>query len=151
MFLLVEDDQNDVFLVEREFCDAPASLRVATVANGVEAVRYLEGQGEYVDRSHFPLPEVILLDLKMPKLNGFEFLQWLRTQAPSALRQIPVVVMSSSSDRRDVSRAYALGVNCYMVKPIDWESFRERIRMLGIYWANHVEKPSRPSDLQHAG
>jgi CheY-like chemotaxis protein len=144
MFLLVEDDRNDVFLVEREFCVAPVNIHLAVVANGAEAVRYLEGQGEYKDRSHFPLPEVILLDLKMPKLNGFEFLQWLRTRAPECSRHIPVVVMSSSGDKADVSRAYFLGANSYMVKPIDWKSFRERINVLGVYWANHVEKAGLP-------
>ena len=141
VFLLVEDDKNDVFLVRREFKDAPGNIRLEAVSDGVEAIRYLEGQGDYANRSNFPLPHVILLDLKMPRVNGFEFLSWVRTGAPHPVRTIPVVVMSSSGESVDVTRAYSLGVNSYMIKPIDWESFRERIRVMGVYWADHVEKP----------
>ncbi|SRR6266536_3199027 len=141
VFLLVEDDKNDVFLVQREFKSAPGNLRLEAVRDGVEAIRYLEGQGDYANRSNFPLPQVILLDLKMPRIDGFQFLEWVRRRAPNPLRTIPVVVMSSSSESIDVTRAYVLGVNSYMVKPIDWESFQKRIRVLGIYWADHVEKP----------
>src|SRR5438477_11973074 len=141
IFLLVEDDKNDVFLVQREFKDAPGNIRLEAVPDGVEAIRYLEGQGDYANRSNFPLPHVILLDLKMPRVNGFDFLAWVRTGAPHAVRTIPVVVMSSSGESVDVTRAYSLGVNSYMIKPIDWESFRERIRVMGVYWADRVEKP----------
>ena len=141
VFLLVEDEENDIFLVRREFKDAPGNLRLEAVPDGVEAMRYLVGQGDYADRSIFPLPHVILLDLKMPRVNGFEFLAWVRACAPHSVRTIPVVVMSSSGESVDVTRAYSLGVNSYMIKPIDWETFRERIRVLGIYWADHVEKP----------
>src|SRR5216117_3858071 len=98
VFLLVEDDKNDVFLVQREFKGAPANLRIEAVADGAEAIRYLEGEGEYADRINFPLPQVILLDLKMPRVNGFELLDWVRRRAPNPLRTIPVVVMSSSSE-----------------------------------------------------
>jgi two-component system response regulator len=89
----------------------------------------------------YPLPNVILLDLNMPRLNGFDFLEWLRSGASGQHRFIPVVVMSSSALEEEVARAYALGVNSYMVKPVDWQKFRERIKTLGIYWAEHVEIP----------
>ena len=86
------------------------------------------------------MPHVILLDLKMPRINGFDFLAWLRSEGPKKHRFIPVVVMSSSGLREDVERAYALGANSYLVKPISWTLFKERIKTVGIYWAEHVEK-----------
>jgi CheY-like chemotaxis protein len=139
-FLLVEDDPNDAFMVEREFHRAP-HLSLHHVSDGREAINYLLGEGQYSDRQKFPLPNVILLDLKMPRFSGFEFLEWLHSQSPGEVRLIPVVVMSSSSLPEDVKRAYAMGANTYMSKPVDWQTFRERIRTLGIYWAEHAEKP----------
>jgi PleD family two-component response regulator len=81
-----------------------------------------------------------LLDLKMPRINGFEFLKWLRGKADKSQRFIPVVVMSSSGIREDIDRAYALGANSYLVKPIEWNLFQARVQAIGIYWAMHVEK-----------
>ncbi|HEV2391142.1 MAG TPA: response regulator [Verrucomicrobiae bacterium] len=140
-FLLVEDDPNDAFFVEREFKQAPAYLGLRIVTDGRNAVRYLRGEGQYADRAKFPVPNVILLDLKMPGMSGFDFLEWLRSEAATEQRVIPVVVMSSSPLQEDIKRAYALGVNSYMTKPIEWTRFRDRIRMLGIYWSEHAETP----------
>jgi CheY-like chemotaxis protein len=139
----VEDDPNDVFLVEHEFKRAP-HLRLVHVGDGREAVRYLIGEGEYADRQKHPLPDVILLDLKMPGFSGFDFLEWLHSESPGDQRLIPVVVMSSSSLQEDVRRAYALGVNSYITKPVDWKTFRERIQLLGIFWSEHAETPEIP-------
>jgi CheY-like chemotaxis protein len=83
---------------------------------------------------------VILLDLKMPRINGFEFLEWLRSTGPRAHRFIPVVMMSSSALKEDVDRAYSLGANSYLVKPVSWALFKERVKAIGIYWAEHVQK-----------
>ena len=80
--MLVEDDPNDIFSVEREFRDAPAHLRLRAVSDGIEAMRYLTAQGEYADRDKYPLPDVILLDLKMPRFSGFDFMEWLRSKSP---------------------------------------------------------------------
>ena len=142
-FLLVEDDPNDVFFVEREFKRAP-HLRLLHVGDGREAVRYLTGEGGFADRQKHPLPNVILLDLKMPGFSGFDFLEWLHYNSPGDQKLIPVVVMSSSSLQEDIKRAYAFGVNSYMCKPVDWETFRERIKTLGIYWSEHAETPEIP-------
>ena len=139
-FLLVEDDPNDVLMVEMEFQRAPVQIRLVSVNDGDQAIQYLEGGGPYSDRRRFPIPDVILLDLKMRRVGGFQFLEWLRA-GPPGLRCIPVVVMSSSELQEDVDRAYALGANSYLVKPVDWNLFRERIRALGVYWAEHVETP----------
>jgi len=143
-FLLIEDDPDDAFFVEREFKKAPAHLRVRHVANGDTAVRYLQGEDEYADRQKYPIPHVILLDLHMPGISGFEFLDWLHSQSPGELRLIPVVVMSSSTSQDHINQVYALGANSYMTKPINWGAFKERIKTLGIYWAEHVEKPEIP-------
>ncbi len=144
MFLLIEDDSNDVVFIQQEFKRGAKSVRLEVVSDGVEAVRYLEGTGEYADRSLHPLPDVILLDLKMPRFSGFDFLEWLRSKAPRYLNLIPVVVLSSSNLPQDVVRAYALGVSSYVVKPVNWDLFRERLRVVHTYWAEHVETPGLP-------
>jgi len=140
IFLLVEDDPNDVLIVEREFKRrGVVGLRV--VHDGIEAVRYLEGKGDYQDRIKFPMPDVVLLDLKMPRFSGFDFLEWLRGRAPGHLHLIPIVVLSSSDEPGDVRRAYALGVNSYIVKPLHWAEFQDKMRALSVYWSQHVETP----------
>jgi len=144
MFLLVEDDRNDAFIIEQEFKRSGQGVRVVIVHDGIEARRYLEGDGQYSDREKFPLPDVILLDLKMPRFSGFDFLEWLRYKGGANISWTPVVVISSSNLQKDVDRAYALGVNSYLVKPVEWKQFRERIKALGAYWSEHVETP-RPS------
>jgi CheY-like chemotaxis protein len=140
-FLLVEDDPNDVLMLEMELRRGPASIRLVAVDDGSKAMHYLEGKGVYADHGTYPIPDVILLDLKMPRINGFEFLEWLRSKGPHDHRIIPVVVMSSSGLKEDVDRAYRLGANSYLVKPVSWALFQERIKALGIYWAQHVQKP----------
>lgn len=140
-FLLVEDDPNDVLFVQQAFKQAPACIRLEAVSDGLHAMHYLEGLGEYSDRRTYPLPDVILLDLKMPRVDGFRFLDWLRAKGPREHRLIPVLVMSSSALPQDVERAYALGFNSYLVKPVDWHEFKERIKAIGIYWGEHVKKP----------
>lgn len=139
-FLLVEDDANDVLMLKMEFDRTSLPIRLEVVDDGREAIRYLEGAGQYSDRDRYPVPNVVLLDLKMPRINGFEFLEWLRSKGPREHRFIPVVMMSSSALKEDVDRAYALGVNSYLVKPVSWALFQERIKAIGIYWAEHVQK-----------
>lgn len=141
ILLLVEDDPNDVLLVQNEFKDDLAHVRIQHVGDGREAVHYLKGEGRFKKREAHPLPNVILLDLKMPGFDGFDFLKWLHYEADSALRVIPVIVISSSVLERDIKLAYALGANSYMCKPADWDKFKERIRILGIYWTAHAETP----------
>ena len=139
-FLLVEDDPNDALLFEMQLEHAPVDARLLTVDDGSKAIEYLKGEGVYADRETYAIPNVILLDLKMPRINGFEFLEWLRTKGPPAYRFTPVVVMSSSGLKEDIERAYRLGANSYMVKPVSWPLFKKRIQALGTYWAEHVEK-----------
>lgn len=149
-FLLVEDDPNDVLFVQEEFKRTSKNIRLAVVSDGIEAMRYLEGGETYKDRQKFPLPHVIMLDLKMPRFSGFDFLEWLRFKAADQLHFIPVVVLSSSNLPQDVARAYALGVNSFVMKPVNWEDFRQRLRALAVYWADNVETPEFPMSVAAA-
>jgi len=137
-FLLVEDSLDDAYLVELEFTKAP-HLRLRHVRDGQEAIDYLKGAPPYNDRTQYPMPNVILLDLKMPRVGGFDFLHWRHTESRDDFRLIPVIVMSGSNLQQDVKRAYELGANIYMSKPVDWNQFRERMRLLGILWSEHAE------------
>jgi len=128
-------------MLQMEFKRVRTPIHMVAVGDGHEAMHYLERSGKFTDPIQCPCPDVILLDLKMPRINGFEFLEWLRNKAPQHCRFIPVVVMSSSGLREDVDRAYALGANSYLVKPVQWALFQERVKALGIYWAEHVERP----------
>lgn len=141
VFLLVEDDPNDAFLVEREFKSERRPISLHAVEDGQDAVHYLRGDGKFANRKIYPIPNVILLDLKMPRLSGFDFLRWLRNDSPENVRYIPVVVLSSSYLQCDVQQAYALGANSYMVKPLKWEAFRNLLMNLGIYWTQHALTP----------
>jgi CheY-like chemotaxis protein len=140
-FLLVEDTPDDVFLVERAFQKGGSGHRLHVVGDGQEAIDYLMGAGKYGDRGEYPIPGVILLDIKMPRIGGLEFLEWLRRKAPEELRVIPVIVMSGSDLERDVKSAHGLGASCYLVKPIPWMEFEERMRLLNIFWGEHVKTP----------
>ena len=140
-FLLVEDNADDVVLVEHAFKGAGAPHRLHAVGDGEQAMDYLMGTGVYADRKKYPLPSVILLDIKMPRVSGFEFLEWLQREAPPDLRLIPVIVMSSSDDERDVKKAYQLGANCYLIKPIPWSEFKEQLKVLNIFWGDYVQTP----------
>lgn len=127
-------------MLKMELNRACTPIRLEVVEDGGEAMCYLEGRSPYCDRATHPVPHVILLDLKMPRVDGFEFLEWLRGKCVREYRFIPVVVMSSSALPEDVDRAYSLGANSYLVKPVSWALFKERIKALGIYWAEHVQK-----------
>lgn len=140
-FLLVEDDPNDALLVELELKNEAPEIQLHWVNDGHEAMDYLAGKPPYSNRTLYPMPNVILLDLKMPKVCGFEFLEWLHSQSPGDFKLIPVIVMSSSGLEKDVKRAYELGANSYFVKPFNFGAFRERIRLLGILWGEYAETP----------
>ncbi|HVV02243.1 MAG TPA: response regulator [Verrucomicrobiae bacterium] len=139
-FLLVEDSPDDAFLAQMEFKRFPKA-HLTWVQDGEQAITYMKGEKPFGDRSKFPLPDVVLLDLKMPKVGGFDFLEWRRDLAPSEVNIIPVVVMSGSDLERDVKRAYELGANIYMTKPIDWTAFREQMKLMGVLWCEHAKTP----------
>src|SRR6266567_8392292 len=132
MFLVAEDDPHDAHSIELQFKNAPSNLQLRHVYDGAEAMEYMEGKGQYADRAKYPMPDVVLLDLKMPRVDGYDFLNWLRNKAPEKMRLIPVIVMSSSAEESDINNCYKLGANSYVVKPIGWAKFQERIKELGI-------------------
>lgn len=138
--LLAEDDPNDVFLMQRAFKKAGLASKLQVVANGEQALAYLNGVNGYADRTQFPLPSLILLDLKMPRRSGLEVLGWIRAQ-PNHLKRIPVVMLTSSKQSSDVNLAYELGANSYLVKPVTFEKLQELVEALGHFWLQLSEPP----------
>jgi CheY-like chemotaxis protein len=132
LILLVEDREDDVLLVRRAFAKANVLNPMQVVRDGGEAIAYLNGEGKYSNRAEYPLPELLLLDLKMPGTDGFEVLKWMRQQP--GLRALRVVVLTSSDQMRDVNAAYQLGANSFLVKPMDFERFIEMTQAINGYW-----------------
>lgn len=130
--LVVEDDPNDALLLERAFRKARLANPLQLVADGDAAVAYLSGAETYGDREKYPLPALVLLDLKLPRRSGHEVLEWIRGQP--GLRRLPVVALTSSRESRDVERAYDLGVNSYLVKPVGFDALLEMVQALNLYW-----------------
>jgi len=131
--LLVEDDPDDVFFLKNAFKEAGMPDALRSAADGEEAVAYLLGQGAFADRRLYPLPSLILLDLKLPRKSGFELLEWHRGQP--GLKQIPILVLTSSQSNADIIRAYELGANSYLVKPINSAALLELAKAIRAYWA----------------
>src|SRR5579859_5551558 len=132
LFLLIEDDADQVALVRRAFQKANIVNPLQVVRSGQEAMVYLEGVGPYANRAEFPLPKLILLDLKMPGINGLDVLRWIRQQPQ--LRTIRVVVLTASDAVRDVNLAYQLGADSFLVKPVNFEDFVRLTQALQGYW-----------------
>jgi len=137
--LLVEDDPNDVLLIRRAFDKAGVVNPLSVVSSGEEAVSYLRGEGKYADRKEYPLPVIILLDLKMPRMNGFEFLEWLR--AEPEFKKLIVVVLTSSRETPDINRAYEVGANSYLVKPVQMDDLIRIVKELHLYWLVLSKRP----------
>jgi len=139
VILLAEDGEDQVILIRRAFAKAQLLNPLHVVSNGEEAIAYLQGEGKYSNRDEYPLPCLLLLDLKMPRKNGFEVLEWIRQQPGlSALR---VVVLTGSDEMRDVNRAYQLGANSFLVKPVDFPRFVEVTQALKGYWLWMSKEP----------
>ena len=124
--LLVDDSENDLLLMRMTFKEAEFNNPLQEVHNGEEAIAYVQGEGPYSDRTKFPLPAVVLLDLNMPKKNGFDVLDWVRTQP--ALKRITIIILTASRRSDDVKQAYSLGVNSFLVKPATIEKL---VQMVG--------------------
>ena len=131
--LIAEDDPSDVFFLQRAFSAAALpTTSLHFVKDGQEAIDYLEGEKAYSNRDAFPLPDLILLDLKMPRLNGFDVLDWLRKQPQ--LKRLLVTVLTSSDQPQDINRAYDLGANSYLLKPHSTEHLSDLVKHLQKYW-----------------
>lgn len=136
--LLVEDDPRDVELTLEALAESNLANEVDVARDGKEALDYLYYRGIFTERCR-ETPAVVLLDLKMPKVSGIEVLRQIKKD--ESLKMIPVVVLSSSAEERDIIESYKLGVNAYVVKPVDIQQFLEAIRKLGLFWALVNEPP----------
>ncbi len=130
--LLVEDNPNDVELTLHALSKNHLSNRIHVVRDGVEALEFIFCTGAYAERKIQETPKVIMLDLKLPKVDGLEVLQ--RIKEDPRFRATPVVVLTSSREERDVVESYRLGVNSYIVKPVDFKKFTEAVQQMGLYW-----------------
>lgn len=143
VILLVEDNAMDVELTLDAFEVAGLENPVRVCRDGEDAVAYLRGDGAYADRQAYPRADLVLLDLKLPKLDGFEVLRQLKSDA--ALRRTPVIVLTSSPEEGDRALSYDLGVNSYLVKPVRFSRFVEVVREIGAYWLS-LNVPPPPAD-----
>jgi len=147
--LLVEDDVNEVFLMQRAFQKAGLKNPLHVARDGQEAIDYLSHQGQFSDTTRYPSPSLMLLDLKMPRKNGFEVLEWLRQQP--GLKPLIVLVLSSSSLIADINRAYDLGANSYLVKPGDFDTLIQLVKTLDAYWLTLNQNPDMLADPNPTG
>lgn len=140
--LLVEDDPDDELLTLRAMAKNNVANDVVVARDGVEALEYMFGRGAHTDRDPFELPVVVLLDLKLPKVDGLEVLRRIREDERT--KRVPVVILTSSDEENDVATSYDLGVNSFVRKPVGFPRFEEVVRDLGLYWCLVNEPPPPP-------
>jgi CheY-like chemotaxis protein len=139
LVLLAEDDENDVLLIKRAFQKSHVVNGIQVVSDGEAAVAYLSGEGIYADRQQHPFPVAMLLDLKLPRKSGLEVLGWAKQQPE--LKRLPIIVLTSSREARDIKDAYDLGVNSYLVKPFTPTELTETLKSFDLYWMVLNEPP----------
>jgi two-component system response regulator len=139
IILLVEDNADDELLTVRAFKKSNVANKVIVVRDGIEALDWLFATGDHADRDTTIEPQIILLDLKLPRLDGLEVLRRIRADARTAL--LPVIIMTSSKEDEDIVKSYALGANSYVRKPVEFDRFAEAVKNLGIYWLVLNQKP----------
>jgi two-component system response regulator len=145
VILLVEDNPDDEALTLRALQRNNITNKVVVAHDGVEAVDYLFGHGAYEGRDPGDLPQIVLLDLKLPRMDGFEVLKKLRADPRTKL--LPVVILTSSKEQQDLVQGYGLGANSYVRKPVDFDQFVQAVRQLGLYWLVLNEKPQSASPI----
>jgi CheY-like chemotaxis protein len=143
LVLVAEDNPDDALLLRRALSKAGITARLKIVADGEEMQQYLEGGGEYSNRANFPLPSLIILDLKMPRKSGLEVLRWLGEQ--SHLAVVPTIVLSASNLEQDIRSAYDLGANTYFVKPSTFDELVDTMTTLEFYWRKAMKV--KPGEL----
>jgi CheY-like chemotaxis protein len=148
MFLLVEDNPDDSLLLRQAFNRGNLLNPMHVVTSGEAALEYLQGSGRYANREEFPLPSVVLLDLRLPGMSGLEVLRWIRSQ--STLQTLRVIVLTSSESLQDVNQAYKLGANSFLVKPMDLDHLCRMTEALQGYWVwlDSAPEVSRPAPLK---
>jgi CheY-like chemotaxis protein len=137
--LVVEDREEDVFLLEYAFKEVEIKNPVRVAADGQEAIDYLAGTGKFADRKQFPMPGLVLLDLQLPHKMGLEVLEWVRQQPE--LKSLIVIILSSSIHEGDIQRAYELGANAFLVKPSSTETLADMCQALKGFWLTHNQSP----------
>jgi len=143
VILLVEDNESDEELTLRALRKSHIHNRVVVMRDGAEALDYLFGRGAYAERDRRQLPRLVLLDLNLPKLGGLEVLRAIRADA--ATNMLPIVILTSSKEDRDLTTGYRLGANSYIVKPVDFTHFADAIQQVGAYWLQLNQTPPLPS------
>ena len=139
--LLIEDNPDDVKLTLRAFKKNNIQNEIIVAHDGVEGLDYLFGTGPYVGRDTSIVPQIVLLDLKMPKMDGLEVLK--RIRADERTKLLPVVILTSSKEEQDIVKGYSLGANSYVRKPVNFGEFTEAVRQLGLYWLLLNEAPPK--------
>ena len=140
--LLVEDNEDDVFFMQRAIRACGIEHHVQVAEDGQVAIDYLSGTGQYKDRQKFPLPFLIFLDLKMPRRSGLDVLQWIRTQPH--LKTMLVLILTTSREDSDVQRAYELGVNSFLVKPPGADQLKDLVALIKSYWLENPQLALAP-------
>ena len=138
IILHVEDDENDVLLIHHALKKAGILDPIQVATDGQMAIDYFEGAGKFADRSEFPLPTLVLLDLKLPHVPGLEVIKWIRREAGLS---VPLVVLTSSEHEGDIAAAYELGANAYLVKPTDSRKLAEMAQAINLFWFIHNQPP----------
>jgi DNA-binding response OmpR family regulator len=139
--LVAEDDPTDAYFFERAFKRAGIPVVLHFVRDGQEVLDYLQGEGQFADRAAYPLPRLVLLDLNMPRLNGFEVLEWVREQR--GFNGMQMVIFSSSDETKDINRAYGLGANWYLVKPHSMDELTALVGRFKKFWLEGANDHSR--------
>lgn len=139
IILLVEDNPDDITLTERALKKSHILNKLIVAKDGVEALDYLFGTGSWAGRDMNNMPEIVLLDLKLPKIDGLEVLKRIRANAQTKL--LPVVILTSSKEEKDLIDGYSMGANSYIRKPVNFNQFADAVRQLGLYWLVLNERP----------
>ncbi|MCF2143276.1 MAG: response regulator [Candidatus Heimdallarchaeota archaeon] len=146
LILLAEDNQDDIILTQRAFNKSNILNELIVVHDGEEALDFLFGKGKYEDRDTKKLPELVLLDLKMPKIDGLEVLKKMREHPLT--KHIPVVILTTSQEESDMIKSYCYGANSYIIKPVDFNQFVNAVKQLGLYWLVLNKRPKIESCLE---
>ena len=141
IILLVEDNPDDIKLTQRAFNKSKIAEKISleVVRNGDDALDFLFGEGAYIYRNTSVMPAVVLLDLNLPRINGFQVLERIRADKRTEL--IPVIILTSSNEEQDIKKAYGLGANSYIRKPVDFKKFSDVALQMGLYWVGLNEPP----------
>jgi len=153
VILLAEDIPDDVMLIKRAFVRGGVRNPIYAVADGEQAIWYLKGEGKFSNRAEYPLPSLLLLDLKMPILDGFDVLRWVRKQP--TLAGLPILVLTSSDSLNNVNLAYKLGANSFLVKPLEFENCAQLGKLIQEYWldrskSGEISRPAKNWEQDHA-